>query len=485
MGFDLVESVRIDEITGGRRAAIEHWLRAYDAFHEATSAAAAASIGGAIGLPIAYGRNDEDALTRAFLASGMVDVHEGRNVVKVAARDRFEALITKEVDRRCWSHLMKSLGFDRLLDAQARTEFEASLRTDPAPFTSEACSATFGNIWENRRELYLRGIATVFAKLDRRFRSHDGFKIGARLIIESALSDGGSYWSRYERRDALHDVERVFLEMDGKPPVNWDGGIAGRITSERRGRATPFVIEGDYFRVRVFGNGNLHLWFERKDLLLKVNRLLAEYYGEAIGEGSDVADVADMGPGYHVTPARDFGLFESPADVVAHVFGRLELSSLEGKRVLEPSAGRGRLANEARRLGGNVQCVEIQHGLCAELARAGHKVREGDFLQMSPDELGLFDVIVMNPPFDRGRDCDHVRHALQFLKPGGRLVSVMSASAEHAETKRAASFRALVEKLEPIRGWRSPFWDLPDGSFRSEGTNVNTMTCAVINRPRR
>src|SRR3546814_5222722 len=83
-------------------------------------------------------------------------------------------------------------------------------------FTSENCAATFGHIWENRRDIYLRGIANSFSALDRRFRSHDGFKIGSRLIIERALNDSRSYWTDYNRRDTLRDVERVFRELEDR-----------------------------------------------------------------------------------------------------------------------------------------------------------------------------------------------------------------------------------------------------------------------------
>jgi predicted RNA methylase len=192
-----------------------------------------------------------------------------------------------------------------------------------------------------------------------------------------------------------------------------------------------------------------------------------------------------MGPGYHITPARNFGLFESPEAVVSAVFKRLG-GIADGQTVLEPSAGRGRLADEARRQGGKVHCVEIQNELCTTLREKGHKVTQGDFLRMTPAELGQFDIVVMNPPFDRGRDCDHVRHALQFLKPGGRLVSVMAAGVDFREGKRAEAFRAMVMKQKPIDRWdrvwtehRSPYSDLPAGSFKDSGTMVNTLTLAL------
>src|SRR3546814_8950769 len=75
------------------------------------------------------------------------------------ARDHFAAKMTAEIDRRCWRHLLETLGFDQLLDRQAREEFYSSLTGEPPAFTSENCAATFGHIWENRRDIYLRGIA--------------------------------------------------------------------------------------------------------------------------------------------------------------------------------------------------------------------------------------------------------------------------------------------------------------------------------------
>src|SRR3546814_1609476 len=70
------------------------------------------------------------------------------------------------------------------------------------------------------------------------------------------------------------------------PPVSEGHSIASQVADSARVRGSlPTVIEGDYFRVRVFKNGNLHIWFERDDLLQSVNLVLAEYYGEAIGDG--------------------------------------------------------------------------------------------------------------------------------------------------------------------------------------------------------
>ena len=68
----------------------------------------------------------------------------------------------------------------------------------------------------------------------------------------------------------------------------------------------------------------------------------------------------------------------------------------------------------------------------------------GDFLHLKPDPENLYDRVVMNPPFDRERDIDHVIHALKFLAPEGVLVAIMSAGTEFRETRKSVAFRELM-----------------------------------------
>jgi tRNA1(Val) A37 N6-methylase TrmN6 len=137
-------------------------------------------------------------------------------------------------------------------------------------------------------------------------------------------------------------------------------------------------------------------------------------------------------------------------------------------RVLEPSAGTGNLAKIAA-LNCDVDCVEFQTKLAGALARSRlyRKVYNTDFLRLVPKTTGLYDRVLMNPPFDRERDIDHVMHALQFVKPDGCLVAIMSAGTEFRDTKKSIAFRELMKKMNAT--WR----DLPAGSFSEVGTNCN------------
>ena len=143
-------------------------------------------------------------------------------------------------------------------------------------------------------------------------------------------------------------------------------------------------------------------------------------------------------------------LFPTPPDLARRV---VDLAGVRpGHRVLEPSAGTGRLL-QALPLGCNVTAVEISPALARQIG-----ARCADFLVLSPDDLGAFDRIVMNPPFANAQDVRHILHARQFLTPGGVLVALCA----NGPRQRAA--------LRPLA---AQWHDLPPGSFASEGTGVN------------
>ena len=446
----LVVRSTVVEMEAHRARALELYAQTFDLLQEAAAAHGQAVVKGwALAVSLGTGRYQD---SRQFAKSG----------------DREEYLdeCRKQIDRAMWDHLIMATGIERLMDKQEREAFRQQLADDPPPATSDNILATFERLAGDAGMIFQRGLAQAFSRLDRRFRSHDGFKIGSRVVFNGAFSDG--HWNYYSKKDEdLRDVERVFAVLDGKQQPDRGSGIIGTIDAARPCAWGPqaFEADGEYFKIRVFKNGNVHCWFKRDDLVEKVNQVLADYYGAALGASPDVADRRhDVAQ----TPARNFGFFETPEAVGSRAMEALNLR--EGMSVLEPSAGKGALANLARRAGGVVTCVEIQPQNADRLKRAGfQKVAERDFLHLEPAVLGQFDRVLMNPPFDRGRDVDHVTHAMRFLKPGGRLVSIMAAGVEYRSDRKTSDFRAMVERFGgSIR-------DLPFGSFAESGTNVNTV----------
>lgn len=91
-----------------------------------------------------------------------------------------------------------------------------------------------------------------------------------------------------------------------------------------------------------------------------------------------------------------------------------------------------------------------------------------------------YDRIIMNPPFSKGRDIEHVRHAYDLLRPGGRIVAIMGEGAFFNSNKAAENFRSWLDEL----GATSE--RLPENSFMDAALPVNTAVNArlvVIDKP--
>lgn len=204
----------------------------------------------------------------------------------------------------------------------------------------------------------------------------------------------------------------------------------------------------------------------------------AREVNEAVGEAMDAERprferLADPESAPRVVSA--FNLFQTPEPLAALMVERLG----ERRRVLEPSAGLGRLYRAVRQTGGaSVVLVEIAPDCCAELYRDTEsdynaKLIQADFLSCDAARLGgLFDGVIMNPPFSHRKESRHVRHAFDMLAPGGRLVAVMSTGPFNRSYKTDAAFRQWLGDVGGVRE------DLPPNSFKESGTGV--CTCLVI-----
>lgn len=178
-----------------------------------------------------------------------------------------------------------------------------------------------------------------------------------------------------------------------------------------------------------------------------------------------------------IVPPQAFGYFPTPDPLGRKVVALAELQP--GMSVLEPSAGDGALARLCAEVVGidRVDCYEIQPELTQKLMEQGFITVFDDFLtiEFEPDGM-LYDRVVMNPPFERQQDIDHVLHAWQFLKPGGRLISIMSAGVVFRENRKTVEFRSFVES----NGGR--FITNPDDAFKPSGTQVRTITLVMDRR---
>jgi len=389
-------------------------------------------------------------------------------------RDKSVESFRQQLDARTWMNLLAQTGVNNLMDRTAKDELYDSLCGDVPEVTESNIRDTFESLSGDAKLIFQRGLARAFIELDKRFRSHDAFKIGARVILTNVFDEWGM-WNYHSRTmDTIADIERVFAVLDGQR--GHDNGSLAKAIQESRGHGMDprkSETETDYFKVRTFKNGNAHLWFQRDDLVDKANRTLADYYGETLPDGvTDEAPVEDLFSRSGVL-SKDFAFYPTPTDVVKTM---LSNTYLEGAVVLEPSAGTGNMVREILARGARVvHAIEVNPGRAREIDAIGdHRlsVQETNFLTMK--SAPRYSHVIMNPPFYGTHWMEHVVHAFEFLAPGGMLIAVLPVSAELGETKKHLTFRKWAEKHKD-GCYGSVFRDLPTESFKESGTRISTV----------
>lgn len=170
---------------------------------------------------------------------------------------------------------------------------------------------------------------------------------------------------------------------------------------------------------------------------------------------------------------KEFQFFETPPEVARQL---VELAGIKrGNSVLEPSAGKGAIAEAIRDAGFEPSVCELWATNREALKRRGFLIIEDDFLSLT---VSGWDRIVANPPFSLGQDVAHVTHMWELLAPGGRLVSVMLPSWRTRQSKRHAAFRALCVAAG------GKWIELPAESFKASGTNVCTGIIVLEKAPK-
>lgn len=147
-----------------------------------------------------------------------------------------------------------------------------------------------------------------------------------------------------------------------------------------------------------------------------------------------------------------------------------ELVALAGvrkdSRVLEPEAGIGNIAEAAKEVTDHVDCIERMTDFCEILKLKKHNVIGNDLL--TAETAPIYDAVVMNPPFSE--ECEHIKRAFDFLRPGGSLVAVCSSSIQWKSTR----------KYEQFRDWLSEHThSIDECGAKFEMTGVHTVVLVV------
>lgn len=182
--------------------------------------------------------------------------------------------------------------------------------------------------------------------------------------------------------------------------------------------------------------------------------------------------------------------YPTPAPVAERMLAMLPSLDWKKLRVLEPSAGKGDLADvliDAMRtvvmpsgrqierfraeMAAAVHCIEPDPDLQAALRGKGYQLVAHDFLTFSPEEP--YNLILMNPPF---ADADkHVLHAWEILEDGDVLSLINAETLRNPCTERRRLLARLIEEHGRVEWFGACFTE-------AERTTAVDVACILLHK---
>ncbi|MXM62103.1 SAM-dependent methyltransferase [Streptomyces sp. HUCO-GS316] len=205
--------------------------------------------------------------------------------------------------------------------------------------------------------------------------------------------------------------------------------------------------------------------YERTNLVLNaVGGTWNRYQRAHLFPGEAADAIAGLLATGEVTTDAERGYYPTPAPVVEQLLDMAELEP--GCEMLEPSAGRGAIAEPAVARGAIVDCVELDAVRAEHIRSAGYarQVITADFLSVRVERR--YHRAILNPPFADRQDVRHAERALRFVQPGGLVVAVMFGGLTFRSDRLTKDFRARVQEA------RGTITELPDDAFPSVGVRT-------------
>jgi len=140
--------------------------------------------------------------------------------------------------------------------------------------------------------------------------------------------------------------------------------------------------------------------------------------------------------------------YPTPSSVIDMMIAGIEI---EGRVILEPSAGSGNIVDHVKSLGAKEVIACELHKELRMIVERKCNVIGSDFFEVSKEQISHIDVILMNPPFSNADR--HIQHAWDIAPDGCTIVALCNA--QTLENKYTFRRSILGEAIEKYGHWRN------------------------------
>ena len=186
----------------------------------------------------------------------------------------------KAIDEKAWRFLFEKSGAYGMMSRDRRNQWCTILSNWGFPELSvEAVKGTFSELYDNRQAMREEGIIKLFRSLSWNYKSNLPFKFGKKLVL-TAVTSMRQYSSYSKRTDQLDDLIRMFCWFDAKPEPEYSQGFSQIMLNHLTKQEYEYDME--YFKVKLFKNGNAHIIFKNPELVASLNDVIVKHFPGAL-----------------------------------------------------------------------------------------------------------------------------------------------------------------------------------------------------------
>lgn len=209
-----------------------------------------------------------------------------------------------------WTSVFTQMDFNRWLDSKQQEKFLRDIERDATiPFTADNIKGTLENVFLSRKKLFDESVANVFDELTSHavencsgpempaslksswrkgegWKTNDSYKVNERLIFPCGCrwdKDFGHFRTSWGDADRIYtDLDRILCVLEGRTldGCHTVGGALQRAFDRSKNWKTASTAdqatESQYFEIRFFKKGTVHLKWKRLDLLEAFNKHAAQ-----------------------------------------------------------------------------------------------------------------------------------------------------------------------------------------------------------------
>lgn len=211
-------------------------------------------------------------------AETLPDQHRGWR----KGEDTTTARVLGRINERIWTHVVKLMEIRTVLSIAKAKELDDQLKEGKFPeITYDNIFNTFLAIMAQAKDFAAEQIREVYnwllprSETARQYKTNTMWELGKKVIkygIERPYHSADTWKISYWYEQNYIALDKAFHILDGKamPKENYYGPL---VTAIRQAKGEQPEGETDYFRFKLYGNGNIHITFKRADLVREFNRV--------------------------------------------------------------------------------------------------------------------------------------------------------------------------------------------------------------------